>query len=204
MSEAPQPVTDHQARSRSDDASDAALIGRSVGEPDCFARLFDRHATAIYRYVARRLGSDAADDLASEVFLIAFQHRGRYDQAQPDARPWLYGIATNLISRRRRDEVRFFRALARVAEHPAAEPLADRVTQRVDAEAVTGRLAAALASLPGSYRDTLLLIASGLSQQEAARALAVPAGTVASRLARARARLRAALTADDLALMKGE
>jgi hypothetical protein len=54
MSDAPQPVTDHQARSRSEDASDAALIGRSVGEPDCFARLFDRHASAIYRYVARQ------------------------------------------------------------------------------------------------------------------------------------------------------
>jgi RNA polymerase sigma factor (sigma-70 family) len=85
-----------------------------------------------------------------------------------------------------------------------AEALADRVTQRVDAQAVSGRLAAALAALPGTYRDTLLLIASGLSQQETARALGVPTGTVASRLARARAKLRAALTADDLALVKGE
>jgi RNA polymerase sigma factor (sigma-70 family) len=152
MTEAPQPDT----RVRLDAPDDAALIRQSIGEPECFAGLFDRHAPAIYRYVARRLGPDVADDLASEVFLIAFQRRGRYDLAHPDARPWLYGIATNLISKRRRDEVRFFRALIRLGDPPAAEPIADQVTQRVDAQAAGGRLAAALAGLSGAYRDTLL------------------------------------------------
>jgi RNA polymerase sigma-70 factor (ECF subfamily) len=216
MSDLPWSMTERETRVRPDGGDgdgadsgdqgvdDAALIRQSISEPDCFARLFDRHALAIYRYIARRLGPDVADDLASEVFLVAFQRRGRYDPAQLDARPWLYGIATNLISRRRRDEVRFFRALARITESPDAEPLADQVTRRVDAQAVSGRLAGALASLPGQHRDTLLLIASGLSQEEAARALAVPVGTVASRLARARRKLRAALGADHLALMRGE
>jgi RNA polymerase sigma factor (sigma-70 family) len=192
MIERPQPGT----RVRLDGPDDAALIRRSIREPECFAGLFDRHAPAIYRYVARRLGPDAADDLASEVFLIAFQRRDRYDLAHPDARPWLYGIATNLISKRRRDEVRFFRALTRVGDPPPAEPIADQVTQRVDAQAAGSSLAAALAGLSGAHRDTLLLIASGLSQEEAGRALSVPTGTVASRLARARRKLRDALGPD--------
>lgn len=180
-----------------DGSDDAVLIRLSATDPDTFARLFDRHATAIYRYIARRLGPDAADDLASEVFLIAFERRGRYDLRHPDARPWLYGIATHLVSKRRRDEGRFFRALSRLPGPAADEPFTDVVSQRVDAQAAGGQLAAALASLSGVHRDTLLLIASGLSQEEAARALGVPVGTVASRLSRARHKLRAALADDN-------
>jgi len=204
MSDAPGPVTEGRVSARQDRLADAALIERSIGEPGCFALLFDRHAPAIYRYIARRLGPDAADDLSSEVFLIAFQRRDRYDRARPDARPWLYGIATNLISRRSRDEVRFLRAIARMSISPAAEPVADQVTQRVDAQALSGQLAAALTRLPGPYRDTLLLVASGLSHEEVAQALGIPAGTVASRLARARSKLRAALGGDNPAQVREE
>jgi RNA polymerase sigma factor (sigma-70 family) len=176
-----------------DGCDDAALIRRSVHTPDRFAGLFDRHALAIHRYVARRLGRDAADDVVAEVFLVAFQRRGDYDLTQADARPWLYGIATNLIRRHRRDEIRLFRAIARSPANPPAEPIADQVTGRVAAVAMRRSLAAALAELSGSQRDVLLLVASGLSVQETAAALGVPAGTVASRLARARRKVRAAL-----------
>lgn len=203
MSDSPGPVTEGEVSASPGGLADAALIERSIGEPGCFALLFDRHAPAIYRYVARRLGPDAADDLSSEVFLIAFQRRDSYDLARPDARPWLYGIATRLISRHSRDEVRFFRAMARMRAGPADEPVADQVAERVDARAVSGQIAAALASLPRPYRDTLLLVASGLSHEEVARALRVPAGTVASRLARARRRLRAALGGDNPAQVRG-
>src|SRR5205823_1447414 len=79
----------------------------------------------------------AADDLVAEVFLVAFRQRGGYDTGRPSARPWLYGIATRLISRRRRDEVRFFRAIARTgvdpAADPVAEPVADEGIRRADA-----------------------------------------------------------------------
>ena len=172
---------------------DAALIAQSICEPECFALLFDRHGPAIHGYVARRLGQDAADDLTSEVFLIAFQRRRTYNTACASARPWLYGIATNLVGRRRRDEVRLFRAIARSSAISPAESLAEQVTDRVAAEAIRGRLASALGRLSRGQRDVLLLTASGLSCQEVAAAIGAPLGTVASRLARARRKVRAEL-----------
>jgi RNA polymerase sigma factor (sigma-70 family) len=177
-----------------DNRDDAGLVAQSLDSPECFAALFDRHAPTIHRYIARRLGPDAADDLVAETFLIAFQRRGGYDAAHSDARPWLYGIATNLIGRHRRDEVRLFRAVARTAAAaPTAEPVAEQATSRVAAQAVRRQLALALAGLPAGQRDVLLLVASGLSLGETAVALGVPAGTVASRLARARRKVRGEL-----------
>ncbi|HEY5985025.1 MAG TPA: sigma factor [Streptosporangiaceae bacterium] len=132
---------------------DATLIARPLGAPECFGALFDRHAPAISRYIARRLGPDAADDLVAETFLVAFRSRGRYDAAHADARPWLYGIATRLIGRHRREEVRFFRAIARTGVDPAGEPVADQVTDRAAAQAARRELAAAVARLSQAQRD---------------------------------------------------
>ncbi|GGO54598.1 RNA polymerase sigma factor [Streptomyces lasiicapitis] len=182
---------------RADAESDASVIARSRDEPEVFAALFDRHADAVHRYAARRLGGEVADDLVAETFTTAFQQRHRYDPARgagADARPWLFGIATNLVSRHRRAEARRFKAMARVpalADHD--EPLADRAADRVVARAVGRELAAALAALPARHRDVLLLVAWGdLSYEEAAQALGIPVGTVRSRLHRARSKLREA------------
>jgi RNA polymerase sigma-70 factor (ECF subfamily) len=172
---------------------DAALIARAMCAPECFALLFDRHGPAIHSYVARRLGPDAADDLTAEVFLIAFQRRRAYDTAYDDARPWLYGIATNLVGRRRRDEVRLLRAIARSGGDSPPESFAEQVTDRVAAQAIRGRLVSALGRLSRGQRDVLLLTARGLSCQEIAVAIGVPRGTAASRLARARRKVRAEL-----------
>lgn len=176
---------------------DAGLIAESCLAPEIFGVVFDRHAAAIHGYIARRLGRDAADDLVAETFLVAFRQRGGYDPAQPSARPWLYGIATRLVSRRRRDEVRFFRAIARTgidpAADPVAEPVADEGIRRADARTLHRQLAGALAGLAAADRDALLLVADGLSYAEAAQALGVPDGTLSSRVARARRKLREGL-----------
>jgi len=84
---------------------DAVIIKASLRDPDLFAVIFDRHAPHVHRYLARRLGREAADDLVGETFLVAFGKRQRYDTGRADARPWLYGIATNLVGQHRRDEV---------------------------------------------------------------------------------------------------
>jgi RNA polymerase sigma-70 factor (ECF subfamily) len=173
------------------DTDDATVIQLSRHEPERFTELFRRHAPAIQRYVVRRLGADAADDIVAETFLLAFRQRTSYDPARADARPWLYGIATNLIGRHRRAEIRLYRALARTGADPVTEPFTDRVDDRVSAGHASRQLAAALARLSAKLRDTMLLAAwSDLSYEEIAVALGVPVGTVRSRLSRARRRLR--------------
>lgn len=176
-----------------DAVDDAELISQSRRVPECFSLLFDRHAAALYRYVARRLGRDACDDLVAETFMVAFRRRDSYDAAYADARPWLYGIATKLIWRHRRDEVRHLQALARLQVNPAPESVEDAVAGRVTAQALRGVLLSAMARLPVAQRDVLLLAASGLSHDEIATALGVRPGTVGSRLSRGRRTLQQAL-----------
>ena len=176
--------------------SDADLIGCSRTEPEEFTELFRRHAPHIQRYVTRRLGSgvlnaSGADDIVAETFLLAFRQRDRYDPSQADARPWLYGICTNLIGRHRRAEIRQYRAFARTGADSVTESFADRVDERVSAANDSPLLAALLAGMSAKLRDPLLLAAwGGLSYEEIAVALGVPVGTVRSRLSRARSKLR--------------
>jgi RNA polymerase sigma factor (sigma-70 family) len=178
-------------------ADDATLIARSRAEPEAFAAIFDRHATGIHRYAARRLGPGPAEDVVGEAFLVAFRHRDRYDLSHPNAAPWLFGIATNMISRHRQAEVRLYRALARAGLDPAVESPADEIVARVAATSQRRVIAAALARLKPADRDTLLLVDwAELTYDQAALALRVPVGTVRSRLNRARRKIREAL--DDI------
>lgn len=173
--------------------SDSDLIRESYTRPEVFAALFDRYAGTLYRYVVRRLGPEAADDLVGETFLIAFSRRSSYRLEHLDARPWLFGIITKLISRHRRTEAARYRALRRSPVETEVECPADRVVTGVTAMAARARLAPALAALPARDRDVLLLIAWGdLSYAEAAQALDIPIGTVRSRLNRARRKIRTA------------
>jgi len=194
-------VEEWPAVASGDVPSDASVVRRSWEEPDAFELLFHRYADDIHRYVARRLGTETADDLMAETFVVAFQQRRRYDLTRPHARPWLYGIVTNLVGQHRRAEARRLRALARAATRgtgDGGEALADRVVARVGAEHSRAQLAGALAKLPARYRDVLLVIAWGdLDYAEAAEALGIPVGTVRSRLNRARTRLREALGGAD-------
>jgi RNA polymerase sigma factor (sigma-70 family) len=175
-------------------AADAAVIEQSWAEPERFEAIFRRYFGQIHRYLAARVGGRTADDLAAEVFTIAFAQRQRYDLAHDCARPWLYGIATNLVGSYRRREKRRYRALARADAQAVAPSDEDLVAERVSAAAAGPALAAALAGLGNGERDVLLLVAvAGLDNQEVALSLGIPYGTVCSRLSRARARLREAL-----------
>jgi RNA polymerase sigma-70 factor, ECF subfamily len=182
-----------------DTGDDAAVIRRSRDEPEHFAVLFRRYAPEVQRYVRRRIGVDAADDVVAETFLVAFRQRDAYSLERHNARPWLYGIATNLIGRYRRSEIQQYRALAHTGRDPVTEPFTDRIDAAVSAEGSRGQLADALARLPAAHRDTLLLVVWGdLSYTEAAAALGVPTGTVRSRMNRARKRLRRSLASAGL------
>jgi RNA polymerase sigma factor (sigma-70 family) len=190
-----------QPRDATTQQTDAGIIAQACRWPESFAVLFDRHYRKIFAYAARRLGVALAEDVAAETFLIAFDRRDSYDIARDDARPWLYGIAANLISRHGRAEIRKLRAYARSGGDDVFDDDVDRVDGRIDAAAIRGRLAATLAELPAAERDVLLLVAwADLSCQDAASALGIPAGTARSRLHRARQRMRAALDLTDPAL----
>jgi len=179
---------------------DAAVIVGSRREPERFAVLFDRHAPHIHRYLARRTGRQVAGDLVAETFLAAFAKRDRYDPGHADARPWLYGIATNLVNQHHRDEARQYRIRQAATAEPEVPGHADRVAADVKAQAMRALLDAALAALAAGDRDVLLLIAwEQLSHQEVSRALDIPVGTVRSRLNRARAKTRQVLAGTDAA-----
>src|SRR5215475_4060679 len=175
-------------------ATDAAVIEQSWAEPELFEAIFRRYFGRIHQYLAARVGGRIADDLAAEVFTIAFAQRQRYDLARDCARPWLYGIATNLVGTYRRQERRRYRALTRAHAQDVADSVEDLIAERVSAAAAGPALAAALAGLGSGDRDVLLLVAvAGLDNREVAQSLGIPYGTVCSRLSRARTRLREAL-----------
>ena len=168
---------------------------------DGFTALYDRHARALLRYCARRVGPDTAEDVVAQTFLVAYEQRHRYDPDRADALPWLYGIATRLLARHRRDEVRWYRALARTGADPliggrtVVESHEPRADERTDAQRRAQQIAGVLADLPARQRDVLLLYAIGeLSYGEIATVLDIPVGSVQSALHRARTKLRHALT----------
>jgi RNA polymerase sigma factor (sigma-70 family) len=171
-----------------------------AGRPEEFGLLFERYSRVLYGYCARRVGPDLAEDVVAQTLLTAFEQRHRFDQSAETARPWLFGIATNLLRNHRRTEVRGWRALARTGSDPlhgvrqVTDTVTDRVDERIDADRQVRAIAGALAAMPRGHREVLLMYAwSDLDYAELAAALGLPIGTVRSRLHRARARLRDAL-----------
>ena len=179
--------------------TDADVIACSLESPASFGELFDRHATTMFRYFVRRVGPDDADSLLGELFGIAFEKRASFDTERTEARPWLYGIASNLLARHRQGEARRLDATARLMNTSVvASDLFSEVDARLDASRFWGDVAAAIATLPQGERDTLLLYAwEGMPYDQIATALDVPVGTVRSRLNRARGRLRELVGASD-------
>ncbi len=184
--------------------SDAEVIAAARARPDEFTELYRRHAASVFRYAASRLGREHAEDLMSETFLVALERLERFDSAFASALPWLLGIATRLIRRKRRDEVVTWRVIAAEGglggegSARAGHDPSDAADSRIDAGRAAGTLADAMIALPKRDRDVLALAAwSDLDTAGIAEALGIPEGTVRSRLHRARAQLRARLAAGE-------
>jgi RNA polymerase sigma-70 factor (ECF subfamily) len=178
---------------------DAALLAESRIRPEAFGELYRRHATAVFRYLARRVGASAAEDLLSEVFVAAVGARTRVaPHPSGSALPWLYGIAGNVLrGHLRRMAARSGIRDAVAAGLPPASAVVDwaAVDARLDATARRPELRAALAALTDVEREILLLVSwEGLTPGQAALALGLRPTTARSRLLRARRHAQAALT----------
>lgn len=167
--------------------TDADIIRRSGESPQAFTELYDKYARMIYRYAARRAGESAAEDVMAETFLFAFEQRGSFDLTCDDARPWLFGIATNRLRKHHRAEAKILKVQAKSSGRDSYADSTDRIAEQLDAVAATSALAGALRSLSAVDRECILLYAwAELSYEGIAEATNVPIGTVRSRLNRAR------------------
>lgn len=187
--------------------TDSEIIARSRHDPDAFAALFDRHARVVGAFAAQRVGSQAAEDIVAETFLVAFRQRATYDPDRPNARPWLFGIAVNLIRRQRGAEARHWRNLQSAAAlaTPDGSSAIEDADRRADAQRATHDLLPRIRKLRKHDRDTLLLYATGeLTYDDIAEALGVPVGTVRSRLNRVRRILSTAPTHPNRVGFQGE
>jgi len=163
--------------------------------PEQFVAFHEQHVDGIYSYVARRLGRDLAEDITAETFAAAWAGLESFDATKGSFASWLYGIASNQISRHHRQEERRWRAYARTG----VDPLSDFGAGRSDEQGLVERLAAAedwprvadaLASLNADDRSMLLLsVWQELPYQDIAAIFDLPVGTVKSRLSRTRQKL---------------
>ncbi len=175
-----------------DDITDRELWDRSVGgDTESFGTLFERHARTVYNHCFRRTASWAdAEELVSTVFVEAWRRRGEVQPIGESMRPWLLGVANNVLRNHRRSQGRYRAALARLPRPGAQPDPADDVAGRLADEQQMRRVLALVEQLPRRDQEVLSLCAwSQLSYKEAALVLDVAVGTVRSRLARARARL---------------
>lgn len=176
--------------------SDSEIIQRSIGDPKVFGEIFDRHFDVIASFCVRRLGRTQGEDVAGDVFWWAFEHRHRFNCEHQSARPWLFGVAANLVRRQLRSTGRQEAAYDRLQVRESVErtDVASRVSVAVDAQRDLSDVLSVLRSQPTDEVETLLLYAwEQLSYAETAEALSIPVGTVRSRIHRVRQSLVEAL-----------
>jgi RNA polymerase sigma factor (sigma-70 family) len=179
--------------------SDAELLSRFWSQDDgesaelAFAVLVERHASGVMRICKAILGNESdAEDAFQATFLVLATKAGRL-KVRETLGPWLASVARRIASRARSA------GLARAARELRAARLANEVQAASIADSESGDDASVLHEeidrLPERYRLPLLLCdLECQSHQEAAQTLGWPLGTVKSRQARARQRLRARLS----------
>lgn len=181
-------------------ASDSELMQQlAMGQLGALGDLYDRYQAPLRSFLARATrDAHDVDDLVHATFLSAAQCAERYD-GRASCRPWLVGIAAQLLRRRRRATSRFLEVLNafKGTLQPAKDPR-PTLQARNDVER-------ALAGLSEAKRVTLLMAeVEGLTCDEIAQVLEVPIGTVWTRLHAARRELRQAMAGDPAGSQGGE
>lgn len=181
------------ALSSPEEPSDEAILSRVAGgDRDAFGDLFTRYAPKVKSYLMR-LGARApvAEDLAQDVLISVWRRAASFDPAKGKPSTWVFVIARNAwIDRLRREKIE----LAYNTENPPSEVSEDEAPDAVAARAdEAARVADALACLPDEQRQVVLMsFFEERPHSEIAERLALPLGTVKSRLRLALIKLRAA------------
>lgn len=181
---------------RATEPTDESLLGQIIaGDERAFVQLYRRKQGPIYRFALHMSGNAAvAEDVTQEVFMAVVRNPGRFDPTRGSLGGFLFGIARNHLRKRWEQEQRFAALEGDADEIAQAVSLNGNGTERhaenhYDDEAMK-RLQRAIGTLPGNYREALVLCdLQEMSYEEAAAALGCPVGTVRSRLHRARALL---------------
>ena len=186
--------SDMQALTATTMAHDRDLVTRHLyGDPEAFDEVYERFSALVFQVARRMTGDEAlAEDLSQEIFIRIFRYLENF-KGRSSLKTWVYRVSINCcrarLGRRSRRR-RFFVDVEdeRLDEVPApAEGTEARLERREAAETI-GR---ALALLPLQFREAVVLRdISGLAYDEIAAALGVRIGTVRSRIARGRDRLR--------------
>lgn len=186
----------NSAKSRTDkrlkESSDEELLLRARrGDHRAFDEFVARHSASVFGWMVRAVGVEDAEDLAQEIFFRAFRGLGGYRGDAP-ARAWLAAIAHNAVKNRYRFRGRFRRIFSPAPELDRVEPPA-RENPEADASAEESRrfVSEALKHLPEEFRMPVILRdLEGWNYEEIAVSLRLPVGTVKSRIARGRGRLK--------------
>jgi len=172
------------------------------GDQAAWEVLMRQYQDTVFRLAYLRLGDpDSAADVAQETFIRAYKALPRFDPTRP-MRPWLLQIALNLVRNRQRSIGRYLAALRRLAQdnpYPVVE-IEDVAAEKQQAQL----LWQAVRRLPQHDQDVIYLrYFLELPIEQAAEALAIPPGTVKSRLHRALRRLEEVIENDFPALCEG-
>jgi RNA polymerase sigma-70 factor (ECF subfamily) len=165
------------------------------GDPEAFRELFRQQSRAVYNHAFRLTGNwSSAEEVVSLTFLEAWRLRHKVEIDERPLRPWLLGIATNVVRNFTRASRRYAAAISRIPPHPEVPDFAPDVADRLDAVDHGRGALALLRQLRRAEREVFVLCAwSGLDASQAAEALGIPVGTAKSRLFRAKKKLRSLL-----------
>ncbi|WP_018351921.1 RNA polymerase sigma factor [Longispora albida] len=164
----------------------AELAMPGAGDPEDVhdvGTLYAKHGRGMVKFAYHHVG-DAAEDAVHEAFVIAMKKRGSYDPARAQVRSWLMGILVKVLLKKRSEAKRYLLLLeAQERELHVQAPVPDEA----DRHATRLTMIAAMRLLSPDDRVALFLIDwDGMTYEEAAETLRVPAGTIKSRVNRAR------------------
>jgi RNA polymerase sigma-70 factor (ECF subfamily) len=178
--------------------TEAQLIREArAGDGDAWEALTRQHQEPVFRLAYLLLGdSDDAQDVAQEAFVRAYYQLSRFRDGL-SLRPWLMRIASRLAQNRHRSARRYLQALGRLAQEPSDEPEESQPRSEAD------ELWRAVRRLKPAFQEVIYMrYFLELSEDDAAAALDVPAGTVKSRLHRGLQELRKVIAREHPDLME--